>query len=384
MALKAVHVSDVPNLDQVTENASLSLYSTRFPKGMDVSSSRTGYKIPKFLVIGHRGSGMNILQSSDRRMKAFKENSILSFNAAANSPVDFIEFDVQVTKDDCPVIFHDDFILSEDNGTIYEKRVTELSLSEFLCYGPQREPGTVGKSLLRKTGGKILSWNVESDDSFCTLEEAFEKVNPCLGFNIEVKFDDHIVYQQDHLIHVLQAILKVVFDYGKDRPIIFSSFQPDAALLLRKLQNTYPVFFLTNGGTEIYYDVRRNSLEEAINLCLDGGLQGIVSEIKGVLRNPGAVPKIKEAKLSLLTYGKLNNVPEAVYLQHLMGVEGVIVDLVKEITEAVSFMIKQPSGDGEEEVLLEGEDQIPGKTNPQFSERELSFLLKLIPALIQL
>ncbi|KAG5526981.1 hypothetical protein RHGRI_028047 [Rhododendron griersonianum] len=384
MALKAVHVSDVPNLDQVPENASLSLYSNRFPKGMDVSSSRTGYKIPKFLVIGHRGSGMNILQSSDRRMKAFKENSILSFNAAANSPVDFIEFDVQVTKDDCPVIFHDDFILSEENGTIYEKRVTELSLSEFLCYGPQREPGTVGKSLLRKTGGKILSWNVESDDPFCTLEEAFEKVNPCLGFNIEVKFDDHVVYQQDHLIHVLQAILKVVFEYGKDRPIIFSSFQPDAALLLRKLQSIYPVFFLTNGGTEIYYDVRRNSLEEAINLCLDGGLQGIVSEIKGVLRNPGAVPKIKEAKLSLLTYGKLNNVPEAVYLQHLMGVEGVIVDLVQEITEAVSFMIKQPSGDGEEEVLLEGEDQIPVKTNPQFSERELSFLLKLIPALIQL
>lgn len=88
--------------------------------------------------------------------------------------------------------------------------MTELSLSEFLCYGPQREPGTVGKSLLRKTGGKILSWNVESDDHFCSLEEAFEKVNPCLGFNIEVKFDDHIVYQQDHLIHVLQAILKVV------------------------------------------------------------------------------------------------------------------------------------------------------------------------------
>ncbi|CAK7350959.1 unnamed protein product [Dovyalis caffra] len=33
MALKAVHVSDVPNLDHVPENASLSLYSTRFSKG---------------------------------------------------------------------------------------------------------------------------------------------------------------------------------------------------------------------------------------------------------------------------------------------------------------------------------------------------------------
>lgn len=30
------------------------------------------------------------------RMRAIKENSILSFNTAANFPVDFIEFDVQV------------------------------------------------------------------------------------------------------------------------------------------------------------------------------------------------------------------------------------------------------------------------------------------------
>lgn len=65
------------------------------------------------------------------------------------------------------------------------------------------------------------------------------------------------------------------------------------------------VFFLTNGGTEIYYDVRRNSLEEAIELCLEGGLEGIVSEVKGIFRNPGAVNKIKGSKLSLMTYGKL-------------------------------------------------------------------------------
>ncbi|KAA8548266.1 hypothetical protein F0562_004473 [Nyssa sinensis] len=382
MALKAVHVSDVPNLDQVPENASLALYSTRFSKGVDVG--RSSFRIPKFLVIGHRGNGMNMLQSSDWRMKAVKENSILSFNTASKFAVDFIEFDVQVTKDDCPVIFHDNFILSEENGTVFEKRVTELSLSEFLCYGPQREPGKVGKSLVRKTkDGKILGWNVETDDSHCTLQEAFQKVNPSVGFNIELKFDDCVVYEQEHLIHVLQVILQVVFDQAKDRPVMFSSFQPDAALLVKKLQTTYPVFFLTNGGTEIYHDVRRNSLEEAIKLCTEGGLQGIVSEVKGIFRNPGAVTKIKESKLSLLTYGKLNNVPEAVYLQHLMGVEGVIVDLVQEITEAVAKMIK-PTNEGKGERLLEGMEQIEVETKPQFSQRELSFLLKLIPELIQL
>lgn len=33
MALKAVHVSEVPNLDQIHENASIALYSNRFPQG---------------------------------------------------------------------------------------------------------------------------------------------------------------------------------------------------------------------------------------------------------------------------------------------------------------------------------------------------------------
>ena len=134
---------------------------------------------------------------------------------------------------------------------------------------------------------------------------------------------------------------------------------------------------MTNGGTENFYDVRRNSLEEAIKVCLEGGLQGIVSEVKGVFRNPGAVTKIKESRLSLLTYGKLNNVSEAVYMQHLMGIDGVIVDLVQEITEAVSDMIMmKPS-------KVEGEGKMEVKAKPQFSEREISFLLKLIPELIQ-
>lgn len=206
-----------------------------------------------------------------------------------------------------------------------------------------------------------------------------------MGFNVELKFDDHIVYEQDYLIRVIQAILKIVFEFAENRPIIFSTFQPDAAVLIRKLQSTYPVFFLTNGGTEIFYDVRRNSLEEAVKVCLEGGLQGIVSEVKGVFRNPGAVTKIKESKLSLLTYGRLNNVAEAVYMQHLMGIDGVIVDLVQEITEAVYDMIKPAKVvEKEDNKSLNGEGEDGEvKTKPQFSQRELSFLLKLIPELIQ-
>ncbi|KAL8134559.1 glycerophosphodiester phosphodiesterase GDPD1, chloroplastic-like [Apium graveolens] len=380
MALKAVHVSEVPNLDQIHENASIALYSNRLPQGVDMGKG--GFKIPKFTVIGHRGHGMNMLNSGDRRMKAYKENSISSFNTAAAFPLDFVEFDVQVTKDGFPVIFHDNFILSQQNGTIFEKRVTELSLCEFLEYGPQRQTGKTGKSLYRKTkDGKIVSWDVEIDEPSCTLEEAFKQVNPRLGFNIELKFDDYIVYEQDYLVHVLQTILQVVSEHANERPVIFSTFQPDAALIVKKMQSTFPVFFLTNGGTEKYYDVRRNSLEEAHKLCLEGGLEGIVSEVKGIFRNPSVVSKIKESNLSLLTYGKLNNVAEAVYMQYLMGIEGVIVDFVEEITEAVYDMISPKT---EDMIMDEELDKVEViKAKPRFTQRELSFLLKLIPELIQ-
>lgn len=65
------------------------------------------------------------------------------------------------------------------------------------------------------------------------------------------------------------------------------------------------MYFLTNGGTQTYADPRRNSLEEAVRLCIAGGLQGIVSEVRAILRHPSAVAKIKDAKLSLMTYGQL-------------------------------------------------------------------------------
>ncbi|KAJ0694573.1 putative glycerophosphodiester phosphodiesterase [Helianthus annuus] len=173
-------------------------------------------------------------------------------------------------------------------GNVVEKRVTDLTLDEFFSYGPQ----------------KAIDEDVEIDDHSCTLAEAFQKVNPCLGFNIELKFDDYVVYEQEYLIHVLQVMLKVVYENAQERPVLFSSFQLNVVLMMKKLQHQYSVYFLTNGGNETYDDVRMNSLEEAKNLAISGGLDGVVSEVKGIFRN-SVVREIKESNLSLLTYGKL-------------------------------------------------------------------------------
>lgn len=63
--------------------------------------------------------------------------------------------------------------------------------------------------MLRKLkDGRILKWDVQSDDALCTLQEAFEKVDPRVGFNVELKFDDDLVYQEEELTSILQAIIK--------------------------------------------------------------------------------------------------------------------------------------------------------------------------------
>ncbi|CAA6660000.1 unnamed protein product [Spirodela intermedia] len=339
MALKAVLVSDVPNLDHVSESPTTLRSSSRLPLN---ESARESSQSSKFTVIGHRGKGMNTLASPDPRLKIVKENTVLSFNEAGRFPVDFVEFDVQVTKDGCPVVFHDNFILTDEG-----KRVTDLHLENSFLTGPRKI----------RARRKMFSWNVEHDDPLCTLQEVFLKVHSRLGFNIELKFDDHVAYGEEELVQTLQTILRVVFELGNERPILFSSFHPDAAHLMRKLQSKYPVFFLTNGGNEAYSDERRNSLDEAIKHCVASQLHGIVSEVRGVFRNPSLIPRIKEFNLCLLTYGQLNNVAEAVYMQHLMGIDGVIVDLVQEITEAVSDF----AGDGDDDSFQTDAD---GKQRP--------------------
>jgi hypothetical protein len=63
--------------------------------------------------------------------------------------------------------------------------------------------------LFRKLNdGRVLRWDVQSDDALCTLQEALDGVDRRVGFNVELKFDDDVVYREMELTGILQAILK--------------------------------------------------------------------------------------------------------------------------------------------------------------------------------
>lgn len=84
-----------------------------------------------------------------------------------------------------------------------------MALHELLAYGQQKD-GTNVKPMFRKMkDGRIFEWKVVKDDPLCTLKDAFVKVKRSLGFNIELKFDDNLVYGEEELRQTLENILKV-------------------------------------------------------------------------------------------------------------------------------------------------------------------------------
>lgn len=79
-------------------------------------------------VIGHRGSGANRNTGTTLQIG---ENSVLSFITAANMGASHVEFDVQVTRDGVPVIYHD-WTLSESGVST---PVNCVSLAQFRSLG---------------------------------------------------------------------------------------------------------------------------------------------------------------------------------------------------------------------------------------------------------
>ncbi|KAJ2800990.1 Glycerophosphocholine phosphodiesterase, partial [Coemansia furcata] len=68
----------------------------------------------KTLVYGHRGSGMNVAPIVTPRRLQLGENTVLSMQKAVRDGASAVEFDVQMTRDMVPVVYHD-WIVAETN-----------------------------------------------------------------------------------------------------------------------------------------------------------------------------------------------------------------------------------------------------------------------------
>ena len=351
-------------------------------------------KMTSTMVIGHRGLGKNI---AAQRSLQLGENTIQSFIAAANLGASYVEFDVQLTKDHVPVIYHD-FLVSE---TGIDAPVHTLTLEQFLHVNPSRSARpsrppspplhpadsgarfrdslrhrsmSVGGAIDRDSqdmaermkhtrdykakGWKPNSWGNFIQAPFATLEEMFEKLSPSLGFNIEMKYpmlSESEEHEMDtyavELNSFVDTVLTTVFDHFPSpgstttngantpptphRPLIFSSFNPDICLLLSFKQPSIPILFLTDAGRYPVGDIRASSLQEAIRFASRWNLLGVVTAAEPLVLCPRLVKVVKGSGLVCVSYGLLNNKEEHVQAQVKEGIDAVIVDNVLAIRKGL-------------------------------------------------
>ncbi|KAK4691943.1 glycerophosphodiester phosphodiesterase, partial [Lecanoromycetidae sp. Uapishka_2] len=351
---------------------------------MTITEDLTYWKsMASTMVIGHRGLGKNVAARSSLQLG---ENTIQSFIAAANLGASYVEFDVQLTKDHVPVIYHD-FLVSE---TGIDAPVHTLTLEQFLHVNDGRTPRPSRPSspvLAERTSGVAQAINgsdsrkhrsmsvgdLNKGDAldmsermkhtrdfkgkgfkansrgnfiqapFTTLEEMFKKLPESIGFNIEMKYPMlHESEEQEmdtyavELNSFVDTVLTKVYDLGKKRNVIFSSFNPDICLLLSFKQPSIPILFLTDAGTSPVGDIRATSLQEAIRFASRWNLLGVVSAAEPLVLSPRLVKVVKESGLVCVSYGSMNNDPEKVKLQVKEGIDAVIVDSVLAIRKGLT------------------------------------------------
>ena len=322
---------------------------------MSINETSTYWKtLTSPMVIGHRGLGKNM---ASRKSLQLGENTLQSFIAAANLGASYVEFDVQLTKDHVPVIYHD-FLVSE---TGIDAPVHALTLEQFLHVNEthntrrsrpdsvSRDPSPNGMDGATNTHPrmqqrahslgattspafmnmpdrmkhtrdyKIKGFKGNSRGNFIqapftTLEEILRKLPQHIGFNIEMKYPMLFESEEQEmdtyaveLNSFVDTVLQKVYDLGSDRDVIFSSFNPDICLLLSFKQPSIPVMFLTDAGTSPVGDIRASSLQEAIRFASRWNLLGVVSAAEPLVACPRLVKVVKESGLVCVSYGTLNN-----------------------------------------------------------------------------
>lgn len=333
---------------------------------------------------GHRGMGANSWQPSSSSSPAsapYRENTLKSFQRAVECGASFLEFDVQVTSDGVPVIWHDNYVVWGDEAQPTSRRISDLTFREFHQLAPingSSEPeadvpmgasptsscmsfssmdsGSSGANrLLRKLRNDapavpyeptLRSWAVEQEDHFPTLADVFAGIPPSVAFDLEVKMavpDDVAVTPAAEVDRMVSAILAAV-DAGLaahgPRLIVFSSFDPEVCLEIKQRRPDATVMFLSGGGVYAHVDERRTSVASAVDFAAGAGLQGVVLNTVALQRQGDVVEAARDRGLRIMTYGSLNDDPEWVRRQWYMGVQGVIVDDVAGVAAALSATLR--------------------------------------------
>jgi glycerophosphodiester phosphodiesterase len=287
--------------------------------------------------------------------------------------------DVQLTKDDVPVIYHDFLVVEKGSDapmhTLTYKQFIAISEAQTSStwhevsskrlpwderQRPLALPKTRRKSLcapldsatdalvdqmantLNYPGYKPNLRHHSVHEPFITLEELFLGLPEDIPLDIELKYPmlyEAADFQMDNyaseINHFLDTILSVTYAHAGNRRIIFTSFSPEICMVLAVKQQIYPMLFLNDSSNWPTGDMRATSLQTAMRLAHRFGLNGVAMSSEPFVYSPGTVGLARGQGLYTATYGPLNDDAHSVKIQTEAGVDLIIVNKVKLMRQAI-------------------------------------------------
>uniref|UniRef100_A0A8C6U0F5 Glycerophosphocholine phosphodiesterase 1 n=1 Tax=Neogobius melanostomus TaxID=47308 RepID=A0A8C6U0F5_9GOBI len=269
----------------------------------DMSSSFAKYwKKRSTLDVGHRGAGST---HADK----IRENTIASLKSAAKNGAAFVEFDVHLSKDAVPIVYHD---LTCCIATKKKKNDKTLELIEVPV--------------------KDLTFDQ------LQLLKIFQAIPENVGFNIELKWIcqmkdgswDASLSSYFNMNTFLDIVLSCVLQKGGNRRIVFSSFDPDICTMVRNKQNKYPILFLTQGICVRYpemMDLRCQTTQIAVSFAQSENiLVRISAHTEELLNHLNYIEEAQSKGLVVFSWGEENNDHNNRRKLREKGIDGVIYD----------------------------------------------------------
>uniref|UniRef100_A0A3B3YXM3 GP-PDE domain-containing protein n=1 Tax=Poecilia mexicana TaxID=48701 RepID=A0A3B3YXM3_9TELE len=305
----------------------------------DMSSSYTKYWTKRSTVdVGHRGAG----STHAAKHHKVRENTIASFKSAANHGAAFVEFDVHLSKDSVPIVYHDLTCCistkkkNDQTLELIEVPVKDLTFDQLQLLKLAHVAAMTGsdhKDLLEDED------EVDEHQPFPSLSQIFQAVPESVGFNIELKWISQMkdgtwdgnLSSYFNMNTFLDIILTCVLLNAGKRRIIFSCFDPDICTMVRLKQNKYPILFLTQGISEKYpelMDMRCQTTQIAISFAQSENILGISAHTEELLKHLNYIGEAQSKGLVVFSWGDDNNEHENRRKLREQGIDGLIYDSI--------------------------------------------------------
>ncbi|XP_055854725.1 glycerophosphocholine phosphodiesterase GPCPD1-like [Episyrphus balteatus] len=284
---------------------------------------------------GHRGLGKSLKLGAEA--PSITENTVASMKEAGVQGADIVEFDVQLTSDLIPIIYHDFFVYVCMNAkTPTSKEDLTQVLIKDLTYEQLKALKTY-----QVIDSKIIEYpahNLEPREDyrlFPLFEDFLTKVNHSIGFDIEIKWPQlrfpsgkfESIQTIDKNLYI-DRILDVMLRKGCGRLSFFTSFDADICTLLQFKQNMYPVMFLGPSIGNSYIDPRSDNFKQTINNAKAMGLLGVVPHSSNFVKDGNLVKLATDLNLKIFIWGDDSSSTEMVDYFKSFGPTGVVYDRI--------------------------------------------------------